>query len=202
MTTTSTKPEALLWIDVETTGPDRTTAQILEIGMACTDSTATQDYGAFHAIVKPDILDISRITPWAWEHHTGQRPHRRSPRRQHAPERPSRRRQRRGGIPRITRTTVPARTNRHQRRLRPRIPRTPRHRHQPAQPPKTRPDHHQTPRRHPRRPRPIHQPPRRTPPRRGLHHQRHPRLPPLPRNHPTQGQRQMKRKGARGRWTD
>lgn len=70
MTTTSTKPEALLWIDVETTGPDRTTAQILEIGMACTDSTATQDYGAFHAIVKPDILDISRITPWAWEHHT------------------------------------------------------------------------------------------------------------------------------------
>lgn len=70
MTTTSTKPEALLWIDVETTGPDRTTAQILEIGMACTDSTATQDYGAFHAIVKPDILDISRITPFAWEHHT------------------------------------------------------------------------------------------------------------------------------------
>ena len=70
MTTTSTKPEALLWIDMETTGPDRTTAQILEIGMACTDSTATQDYGAFHAIVKPDILDISRITPWAWEHHT------------------------------------------------------------------------------------------------------------------------------------
>lgn len=70
MTTTSTKPEALLWIDVETTGPDRTTAQILEIGMACTDSTATQDYGVFHAIVKPDILDISRITPWAWEHHT------------------------------------------------------------------------------------------------------------------------------------
>lgn len=70
MTTTSTKPEALLWIDVETTGPDRTTAQILEIGMACTDSTATQDYGAFHAIVKPDILDISRITPLAWEHHT------------------------------------------------------------------------------------------------------------------------------------
>lgn len=69
-TTTSTKPEALLWIDVETTGPDRTTAQILEIGMACTDSTATQDYGAFHAIVKPDILDISRITPLAWEHHT------------------------------------------------------------------------------------------------------------------------------------
>lgn len=50
--------------------PDRTTAQILEIGMACTDSTATQDYGAFHAIVKPDILDISRITPLAWEHHT------------------------------------------------------------------------------------------------------------------------------------
>ena len=70
MTTTSTKPEALLWIDMETTGPDRTTAQILEIGMACTDSTATQDYGAFHAIVKPDILDISRITPLAWEHHT------------------------------------------------------------------------------------------------------------------------------------
>lgn len=70
MTTTSTKPEALLWIDMETTGPDRTTAQILEIGMACTDSTATQDYGAFHAIVKPDILDIGRITPWAWEHHT------------------------------------------------------------------------------------------------------------------------------------
>lgn len=69
-TTTSTKPEALLWIDVETTGPDRTTAQILEIGMACTDGTATQDYGAFHAIVKPDILDINRITPWAWEHHT------------------------------------------------------------------------------------------------------------------------------------
>ena len=70
MTATSTKPEALLWIDVETTGPDRTTAQILEIGMACTDVTATQDYGAFHSIVKPDILDINRITPWAWERHT------------------------------------------------------------------------------------------------------------------------------------
>lgn len=70
MTATSTKPEALLWIDVETTGPDRTTAQILEIGMACTDVTATQDYGAFHSIVKPDILDINRITLWAWERHT------------------------------------------------------------------------------------------------------------------------------------
>ena len=202
MTATSTKPEALLWIDVETTGPDRTTtAQILEIGMACTDVTATQDYGAFHSIVKPDILDINRITPWAWERHTANgllAEVRAASTRQNGPAAV---RQRRGGIPRIARTTIPARPHRHQRRLRPRVPRPPRHRHQPAQLPQTRPDHHQTPHRRPRRTRPLRDPPRRPTPRRGLHHQeRHPRLPPLPRNHPTQGLRQMKRKG--GRWTN
>lgn len=200
MTTTSTKPEALLWIDMETTGPDRTTAQILEIGMACTDSTATQDYGAFHAIVKPDILDISRITPWAWEHHTAN-----------------------GLIAEVraasTRQNGPAAVGNaaeeYLESLEQRFQLVPTGTNvdfdlgflgllaidtSPLRPPQTRPDHHQTPRRHPRRPRPIHQPPRRPTPRRGLHHQRHPRLPPLPRNHPTQGQRQMKRKG--GRWTD
>ncbi len=137
MTTTSTKPEALLWIDMETTGPDRTTAQILEIGMACTDSTATQDYGAFHAIVKPDILDISRITPWAWEHHTANgliAEVRAASTRQNGP----------AAVGNAAEEYLESLEQRfqlvptHQRRLRPRIPRTPRHRHQPAQPPQTR----------------------------------------------------------------
>lgn len=69
MTTTSTKPEALLWIDVETTGPDRTTAQILEIGMACTDSTATQTTAPSTRSSNP-TSSTSAASHRAWEHHT------------------------------------------------------------------------------------------------------------------------------------
>ena len=202
MTTTSTKPEALLWIDVETTGPDRTTAQILEIGMACTDSTATQDYGAFHAIVKPDILDISRITPWAWEHHTANgliAEVRAASTRQNGP----------AAVGNAAEEYLESLEQRFQ--LVPTgtnvdfdlgflgllaIDTSPLSRRKLDLTTIRRlvailggPDPYAT---HPRRPTP----------RRGLHRQRHPRLPPLPRNHPTQGQRQMKRKGARGRWTD
>lgn len=69
-TASDTRPDALLWIDVETTGPDRATAQLLEIGMACTDQTATSDYGRFHAIVRPGTIDLARISLWAWDTHT------------------------------------------------------------------------------------------------------------------------------------
>lgn len=64
------KTDMLLWMDVETTGPDRATAQVLEIGMDCTDRTATRDHGRLHTIVRPSHLDICRITPWAWKTHT------------------------------------------------------------------------------------------------------------------------------------
>lgn len=69
-TANDTRPDALLWIDVETTGPDRATAQLLEIGMACTDQTATRDYGRLHTIVRPGTIDLARISLWAWDVHT------------------------------------------------------------------------------------------------------------------------------------
>lgn len=69
-TASDTRPDALLWIDVETTGPDRATAQVLEIGMACTDQTATRDYGRLHTIVRPGTIDLARISLWAWDTHT------------------------------------------------------------------------------------------------------------------------------------
>ena len=39
------KPEALLWIDFETTGVDRRKSLPLEIGMECTDMLGEQKFG-------------------------------------------------------------------------------------------------------------------------------------------------------------
>ena len=39
------KPEALLWLDFETTGTDRNDSLPLEVGMECTDVLGEHSYG-------------------------------------------------------------------------------------------------------------------------------------------------------------
>lgn len=63
-------PEALLWIDVETTGIDPEHDQILEIGLRCTDTKAGDTYGACHRIIRPTHLDIAAMDP-AFTHAAG-----------------------------------------------------------------------------------------------------------------------------------
>ena len=48
------KPEALLWIDFETTGVDRRKSLPLEIGMECTDMLGEQKFGSLSRIIRPD----------------------------------------------------------------------------------------------------------------------------------------------------
>ena len=50
------KPEALLWIDFETTGVDRRKSLPLEIGMECTDMLGEQKFGSLSRIIRPDRL--------------------------------------------------------------------------------------------------------------------------------------------------
>ena len=57
------KPEALLWIDFETTGVDRRKSLPLEIGMECTDMLGEQKFGSLSRIIRPDRLDLN---PDAW----------------------------------------------------------------------------------------------------------------------------------------
>lgn len=48
------KPEALLWIDFETTGVDRRKSLPLEIGMECTDMLGEQKFGSLSRIIRPE----------------------------------------------------------------------------------------------------------------------------------------------------
>ena len=57
--TTYMKPDALLWIDVETTGLDPEHDQILEIAIRCTDPHAETTLGACHRIIRPHHLDLT-----------------------------------------------------------------------------------------------------------------------------------------------
>lgn len=45
------KPDALLWMDVETTGLDTNKCSILEIGLRCTSMDATREHARLEAVV-------------------------------------------------------------------------------------------------------------------------------------------------------
>lgn len=64
------KPEALLWLDFETTGTDRNDSLPLEVGMECTDVLAEHSYGSLHRIIRPDCLDLLDMSPIAFSMHT------------------------------------------------------------------------------------------------------------------------------------
>lgn len=64
------KPEALLWLDFETTGTDRNDSLPLEVGMECIDVLVTQSFGSLHRIIRPDCLDLLDMSPIAFSMHT------------------------------------------------------------------------------------------------------------------------------------
>lgn len=64
------KPEALLWLDFETTGTDRDDSLPLEVGMECTDVLGEHSYGSLHRIIRPDYLDLLGISQVAFSMHT------------------------------------------------------------------------------------------------------------------------------------
>lgn len=68
------KPEALLWIDFETTGVDRRKSLPLEIGMECTDMLGEQKFGSLSRIIRPDRLDLLSMSPRRLLHAHRQRP--------------------------------------------------------------------------------------------------------------------------------
>ena len=63
------KPEALLWVDVETTGVDRDLDELLEVGMRCTSVDATETYGTLTRLVKPQCLTLDDFTPVSFSMH-------------------------------------------------------------------------------------------------------------------------------------
>lgn len=54
------KPEALLWLDFETTGTDRNDSLPLEVGMECTDVLGEHSYG------DPCIASSDRTISTCW----------------------------------------------------------------------------------------------------------------------------------------
>lgn len=64
------KPEALLWLDFETTGTDRNDSLPLEVGMECTDVLGEHSFGSLHRIIRPDYLDLLDMGPVAFSMHT------------------------------------------------------------------------------------------------------------------------------------
>lgn len=64
------KPEALLWLDFETTGTDRNDSLPLEVGMECTDVLGEHSYGSLHRIIRPDYLNLLDMGPVAFSMHT------------------------------------------------------------------------------------------------------------------------------------
>lgn len=46
------KTEALLWVDIETTGTDPRTDLMLEIGLRCTSMDAKTEYARYESIIK------------------------------------------------------------------------------------------------------------------------------------------------------
>lgn len=63
------KPEALLWMDVETTGLDANMCSILEIGLRCTSMDAMHEYGRFEAVVHIGRETLLTVQPSALELH-------------------------------------------------------------------------------------------------------------------------------------
>ena len=70
MHTNDGKPEALLWIDFETTGVDRRRSLPLEIGMECTDMLGEQKFGSLSRIIRPERLDLLAMSSVAFSMHT------------------------------------------------------------------------------------------------------------------------------------
>lgn len=64
------KPEALLWLDFETTGTDRNDSLPLEVGMECTDVLGERSYGSLYRIIRPADLDLLDMSPIAFSMHT------------------------------------------------------------------------------------------------------------------------------------
>jgi len=62
------KLEALLWVDVETTGVDRDLDELLEVGMRCTSVDATETYGTLTRL-KPQCLTLDDFTPVSFSMH-------------------------------------------------------------------------------------------------------------------------------------
>lgn len=64
------KPDALLWLDFETTGIDRASSIPLEVGMECTDVLGEQSFGSLTRIIRPASLDLLDMSPVAFSMHT------------------------------------------------------------------------------------------------------------------------------------
>lgn len=64
------KPEALLWIDFETTDTNRDKLTPLEIGLQCTDVNATTSHAAMHSPIRPRYLNLTELTPATLTMHT------------------------------------------------------------------------------------------------------------------------------------
>ena len=63
------KPDALLWMDAETTGLDANMCSILEIGLRCTSLDAMHEYGRFEAVVHIGRETLLTVQPSALELH-------------------------------------------------------------------------------------------------------------------------------------
>ena len=64
------KPEALLWLDFETTGTDRWSSIPLEIGMECTDTLGERSFGSLHRIIRPTEMNLLELDPVVFSMHT------------------------------------------------------------------------------------------------------------------------------------
>ena len=54
------KTEALLWVDIETTGTDPRHDLMLEIGLRCTSMDAKTEYARYESVIKPGVLPTDR----------------------------------------------------------------------------------------------------------------------------------------------
>lgn len=62
--------DALLWLDVETTGLDANTCSILEIGAICTSLDATREFGRYETVIHIDSSQLLEIALPALRMHT------------------------------------------------------------------------------------------------------------------------------------
>lgn len=63
------KTEALLWVDIETTGTDPRHDLMLEIGLRCTSMDANTEYARYESIIKPGVLPTDRSFAYAHRMH-------------------------------------------------------------------------------------------------------------------------------------
>lgn len=63
------KTEALLWVDIETTGTDPRHDLMLEIGLRCTSMDAQTEYARYESVIKPGVLPTDRGFAYAHRMH-------------------------------------------------------------------------------------------------------------------------------------